>query len=562
MNRRFNSEEWYVWEQNASPMLLIMTLNPSFQNLREYLGSSLFNSLVIFETDSLNNYQAKWLFRLSEGRALGQKMVDMLLCPPYMVAYNSGLEVAEERLVKKAHEIQNNYTSYALDKIPNIFEEFVSLYHDYYKLAAFTEPVQWHTEQLISKYVSNHYKGEIAADEAVKALLTIEMDSYAIDILSDLCACATALDDIVSESEDFKIFIDEELNNDDFANTVADFVFDSDNEVFAQLKIRLENHSICYYWKKNNYHSTLFVSPKDVLIELLEATSFEVGKSSSYYQNLLKTTFASKEKYLSIKSNVFSELPTYYQNVVSIANAVGATLIDCRKKNVMTCNSAFDAIFSIVSDKTGYNIEDIHLLVPQEFRYFVENPHSYKERFTQRRKLFICMQSDFPLVDELIEPVDVSTVESILSWYVSPTTEPYIAEGDVAESSLEKLNHSMNFFESSETATNTLQGVTAFFDKSYPVIEGIARVIKNPKNEELQTGEILVAPSTTPDFIDAINKSNAIVTDWGGQTSHAAMVSRELEKPCIIGTNFASQLLKTGQKIKIDFTTASIEIIE
>jgi len=94
MEKRYNSDEWYVWEQNASPMLLIMTLNPSFQNLRKYLGSPLFNTLVAFETDASSNYQAKWIFRLDEGRILGQKMVDMLLCPPYMVAFNSGLVCA------------------------------------------------------------------------------------------------------------------------------------------------------------------------------------------------------------------------------------------------------------------------------------------------------------------------------------------------------------------------------------------------------------------------------------------------------------------------------------
>jgi hypothetical protein len=44
MERHYNSEEWYVWEQNASPMLLIMTLNPSFNNLRDYFGSCLFRN--------------------------------------------------------------------------------------------------------------------------------------------------------------------------------------------------------------------------------------------------------------------------------------------------------------------------------------------------------------------------------------------------------------------------------------------------------------------------------------------------------------------------------------
>ncbi|MDR2720365.1 MAG: hypothetical protein LBC03_06155, partial [Nitrososphaerota archaeon] len=87
MNKRYNSDEWFVWEQNASPMLLVMTVNPAFNELRKYFGSCLFNSIIIFEHDDAKNYQAKWLFRFDEGRILGQKMLDMLLCPSYFASF-------------------------------------------------------------------------------------------------------------------------------------------------------------------------------------------------------------------------------------------------------------------------------------------------------------------------------------------------------------------------------------------------------------------------------------------------------------------------------------------
>jgi phosphohistidine swiveling domain-containing protein len=562
MNKRYNSEEWYVWEQNASPMLLIMTLNPSFQNLREYLGVPLFNTLVVFETDLSSNYQAKWIFRLDEGRILGQKMVDMLLCPQYMVTFNSGLEVAEERLMKKASEIQKNYTSYSLDDIASIFEEFEKLYYDYYKYAAFTEPTQWHTEYLISNYINKHYKGNVPKDEAIKALLVTETDSFTVDILRDLYSCALEVDSAIEIEPTLKSIVLESEQDTNFVQIVSNFVFESTLSSLDDLKNKLNSHSLKYYWKKNNYYSTFYVSAKNVLEELLEPSNFEFSKIANYYHGLLSTIIESKKKQLALKTEVFSSLPSYYQGVVSVANSVGSTLIDNRKKNVMSCNSAFDALFSVVAKKTKFNIEDIHLLIPQEFRYFLSNPLSYTERFTQRRELFVCLQSDFPLIDELIEPLDSSTAESVLAWKVTPTTEPYIAEGKVAEKALDKLNHCMNLFESHEASIETLHGVTAFYDQHSPVIEGIVKVIKNPNNESLSEGEILVAPSTTPDFINAISKSIAIITDWGGQTSHAAIVARELKKPCIIGTNFASQILKSGQKIRLDFAVGSIEILE
>ncbi len=57
---------------------------------------------------------------------------------------------------------------------------------------------------------------------------------------------------------------------------------------------------------------------------------------------------------------------------------------------------------------------------------------------------------------------------------------------------------------------------------------------------------------TTPDFVPAMKKAVAIITDKGGQTSHAAIVSRELGVPCIVGAKNATKVLKTGQLVVVD----------
>lgn len=562
MNKQYNSDEWCVWEQNASPMLLIMTLNPSFQNLRDYLGSCLFNTLVVFETDNSNNYQAKWVFRYDEGRILGQKMVDFLLCPSYMVAFNSGVEISEERLMKKAREIQTNIAEYGIKDIPMIFENFTKAFYDYYKLGAFTEPVQWHTEYVLSNYLNKHYKGNLTPEEALKFLLITDNDSFTVEILRDMRECATSLDTVVNNNKDVKEFVRNLERNSDFANKAAAYILGYQSSVITQLKERLEEHSRQYYWKSNNYYATHYVDSDEVLRELLDPQNFRLGDAFGYYDELIKNIEDSKKKQLQQKQEIFSTLPTYYQNIVSIANSIGATLIDKRKKNVMTCNSAFDALLSVVAQETDTTVENLHLLIPQELKYYVEDPKSYVERFEQRKRLFICLQTDFPLADELIEPVDTTSPDKILGWRVTPAEEPFIAEDSIAEQVLEKLNLRMNLFESSDTDVGKLQGITAFYDSEKPVIEGTVRVLKNPKTEILESGEILVAPSTTPDFINAINKCSAIIADWGGQASHAAIVARELKKPCIIGTNFASQILHTGQKIELNFMQGTIKVIE
>lgn len=82
---------------------------------------------------------------------------------------------------------------------------------------------------------------------------------------------------------------------------------------------------------------------------------------------------------------------------------------------------------------------------------------------------------------------------------------------------------------------------------------GTVRVVNTPReNAKVQEGDILVATQTTPDLIPAMKKAAAFVTDVGGITSHASIVSREMKKPCIIGTKFATQVFKDGDEVIVD----------
>ncbi len=84
---------------------------------------------------------------------------------------------------------------------------------------------------------------------------------------------------------------------------------------------------------------------------------------------------------------------------------------------------------------------------------------------------------------------------------------------------------------------------------------GPARVVQGPaEGSALLEGEILVAPMTTPDWVPVLRRAKALVTDSGGMTCHAAIVSRELRVPCVVGTKQATKLLRTGDIITVDAT--------
>jgi pyruvate,water dikinase len=82
--------------------------------------------------------------------------------------------------------------------------------------------------------------------------------------------------------------------------------------------------------------------------------------------------------------------------------------------------------------------------------------------------------------------------------------------------------------------------------------QGIARVIKDAKDiHDFKPGEVLITEMTDPDWVPIMRIASAIVTNKGGRTAHAAIVSRELGIPCIVGTNDATQKIKSGQKITV-----------
>lgn len=95
------------------------------------------------------------------------------------------------------------------------------------------------------------------------------------------------------------------------------------------------------------------------------------------------------------------------------------------------------------------------------------------------------------------------------------------------------------------------------------LVSGKAHVILSPENiDEFKEGEILITEMTAPDWVPAMKKAKAIVTDSGGMTCHASIVSRELGIPCIVGTksrgNASTLVIKDGMDITVDATNGIV----
>lgn len=95
-------------------------------------------------------------------------------------------------------------------------------------------------------------------------------------------------------------------------------------------------------------------------------------------------------------------------------------------------------------------------------------------------------------------------------------------------------------------------------------VRGKVRIVTDPSKEgrEFKKGEILVTSMTRPDMVPIMHKAAAVVTNEGGLTSHAAIISRELNIPCIVGTKIATKVIRDGDLVEVDAERGIVKIIE
>ncbi|MEX1014593.1 MAG: PEP-utilizing enzyme [Candidatus Paceibacterota bacterium] len=120
---------------------------------------------------------------------------------------------------------------------------------------------------------------------------------------------------------------------------------------------------------------------------------------------------------------------------------------------------------------------------------------------------------------------------------------------------LKKINFSLE-----GNHEDKIKGTVA--NKSEKITKGIVKIISSKKDlNKIKKGNILVAVTTHPEYVTAMTKACAFITDEGGLTSHAAIVAREMNKPCIVGTGNATKVLKDGDEIEVDANNGVVKII-
>lgn len=120
---------------------------------------------------------------------------------------------------------------------------------------------------------------------------------------------------------------------------------------------------------------------------------------------------------------------------------------------------------------------------------------------------------------------------------------------------LDKIDKALN----KKEETKELKGIGV----SPGFVKGkVSIILSNNDFNKFKQDEILVTGATRPDFVPLMKKAKGIITDEGGILSHAAIMSRELHKPCVVGTVKATRVLKNGDLVEVDANNGIIKILK
>jgi len=301
----------------------------------------------------------------------------------------------------------------------------------------------------------------------------------------------------------------------DLLQIVLDFQKNHDQLRFNQ---HLIVHAQKYYWVENSYY------PRSPLTVVYFRKKIEkiIKNSNVRVQFLEKYNQAQKNK--ARKEKVFQKLQISrgLKRIIKTSELFTAWQ-DTRKSGVFMANHFFFKFLKEIGRRVGLPFFEICYATDYELADIL-----FKKKFNrqqlQRRRKNGCIFFHTPRGIHLMEGATVKQY---------PVTR---------------------FLGVSRDA-NKIQGVVA----CPGIVTGKVRVVLDLADfKKFKVGEILVTNNTTPDFVPIMKKAAAIITEQGGITAHAAIVSRELKKPCVIGTKIATKILKTGEIVRVDATSGII----
>jgi phosphohistidine swiveling domain-containing protein len=271
----------------------------------------------------------------------------------------------------------------------------------------------------------------------------------------------------------------------------------------------LRKHALKNFYVDNSWENTKVLTEKDFLKKMDEVEDPEEeikGLTQDWEQE-----HENLRKKHGISNNLMNVL-YYFRHLFIIR--------DKRKQHTLLSNHYYDALFYRLAQLISLRFEDMGVITVDEVSKKF-SPKTIRDKINERKSLLI---------------------------------EIYPDKKILAGSKALKI---YNALQKSYGLVENLKGKSAARGKT----TGIVRVIMGEAHfSKFNEGEIIVAPMTRPEYVPLMRKAVAVITDEGGITCHAAIVSRELGIPCIVGTQKATSKLRDGMLVEVDADKGIIKV--
>lgn len=280
-----------------------------------------------------------------------------------------------------------------------------------------------------------------------------------------------------------------------------------------------------YFWMQNNYAGAKFLSK-------------EYFKKEANKLRRLKSRRALMDEYISLRTKPKRQrqelnralqelhLPHEFEELTAFLRFI-SLWIDERKSMALKAVGYLGAICSEIVKRFTIPLELVKFYTPEELTGLLHKNQVVPLKILQQRQkmsVIFYKKTKLGYLEQIILGKPAQRLHNLLTG----SRQNKIIRGLVASAPVKKLS-------------------------------GIVQIILNTHTEKFISGRILVTTMTRPDFVPLMRKARAIICDEGGITSHAAIISREMGIPCIIGTKMASKILNNGNKIELDLISGIIK---
>lgn len=249
-------------------------------------------------------------------------------------------------------------------------------------------------------------------------------------------------------------------------------------------------------------------------IQVILSTGKDPEEIRSERLNQIKTIASARDSRLSeLSTRLSKEDYVFVQMARQLTNQ-----IQKRIEEILALVYEARVIYTTIANQLKVPVETVKYLLPDEVSETIKNNtiEKYQDSIEERKKRII------------IQMIDGKT--NLLKEFTPPETP-----------------HS-----------DALSGLSA-----YPgVVQGTVRIVhSSADNDIVMSGDILVSSRTSPELVPAMRHAAAIISEFGGLLCHAAIVSREMKKPCIVGVKNATKILKDGDMVEVDANSGMVRVL-